>query len=137
MDSARAKLIQEANAVIVAGQALDAVGRFFTEDYRVDAGAVTGTGHAFIRKALRLTQRAFPTLAVTVEILVDDGARVAWMRTLTGRHDGTYQGFPATGRRVTWREMVTSELREGRIAREWLLSDLAEQLLRARKRPAA
>lgn len=135
MDSTRTQLIREANAVIVAGHDLSALERFFAEDYQVHVGKVAGTGHAFIRKALQLSHEAFPKLEVTVEILADDGSRVAWVRTLTGVQQSAYKGFPASNRSITWHEMLTSEFRDGRIAREWLVSDLAEQLLLARKRP--
>ena len=47
---------------------------------------------------------------------------------------GAYAGFPASGRVIVWRDMVTSVFRDGRIAEEWVISDLAEQLLGSRKR---
>ncbi len=34
--------------------------------------------------------------------------------------------------RISWRDMVTSEFRDGRIAEEWVATDLAERLLLAR-----
>ncbi|MBN2406043.1 MAG: ester cyclase [Coriobacteriia bacterium] len=48
-------------------------------------------------------------------------------------HAGDYAGFPATGRRVVWRDMVTSRIEDGSIVEEWVVSDLAEQLPRACK----
>jgi hypothetical protein len=36
-------------------------------------------------------------------------------------------------RRIVWRDMVTSRFRDGLIAEEWAISDLAERLLLARK----
>lgn len=64
---------------------------------------------------------------------MESGDRVAWQRTMRGRQTGPFQGFPATGRRIAWRDMVTSRLHDGRIAEEWAVSDLAERLLLARK----
>jgi hypothetical protein len=46
-------------------------------------------------------------------------------------------GFPATGRPIVWRDMVTSRFQDGRIAEDWVLTDLAERLLLARKRATA
>jgi predicted ester cyclase len=66
--------------------------------------------------------------------VVEDKARVAWQRTLRGKHEGKFKGIPATGLQVIWRGMVTSQFRDGLIAEEWVISDLAEQLLLSRKR---
>lgn len=59
--------------------------------------------------------------------------RVAWQRTLRGTHRDTFQGFPPTGREIVWRDMFTSRFHNGLIAEEWVVTDLAERLLRARK----
>jgi predicted ester cyclase len=42
-------------------------------------------------------------------------------------------GFPATGRRVVWRDMIVSRFVDGVIAEDWVVTDLAERLLLARK----
>lgn len=42
-------------------------------------------------------------------------------------------GFPATGRPIVWRDMLTTQFRDGLISEEWAVSDLAERLLLARK----
>ena len=54
--------------------------------------------------------------------------RVAWQRTLQGSQDGSFRGFPV------WRDMVTSRFRDGRIAEDWVITDVVERLLRTRKR---
>jgi predicted ester cyclase len=43
-------------------------------------------------------------------------------------------GFPATGHRILWRDMVTSRFEDGYIAEEWVVTDQVERLLLARKR---
>ncbi|HRW61363.1 MAG TPA: ester cyclase, partial [Defluviicoccus sp.] len=60
--------------------------------------------------------------------------RVAWQRTLRGKHLGAFKGFPPSERPLVWRDMVTSKFRNGQIAEEWIVTDLAERLLAARKR---
>jgi len=91
-------------------------------------------GHGAIRSVLSMYQRAFPDLQVQVEILVEGTDRVAWQRTLRGTHQGDFKGFPPTGRPIVWRDTVTSRFREGLIAEDWVITDLAERLLLARKR---
>jgi len=79
-------------------------------------------------------RRAFHDLTVEVDILVEASDRVAWQRTIRATHAGDYAGFPATGLTVVWRDMVISRFEDGLVVEDWVISDLAEQLLRARKR---
>jgi steroid delta-isomerase-like uncharacterized protein len=134
MDRSLPDLIQAANSAIIAGGDTDAVADYFTTDYvaHLTEEDMAG-GHRAIRRWLGAVRRAFPDIQVEVEILVEGADRVAWQRTLRGTHQGSYKGFPATGRQVVWRDMVTSRFRDGLIAEDWAISDLAERLLLARK----
>jgi steroid delta-isomerase-like uncharacterized protein len=135
MDQSLAAKIRAANTALLANGNLDAVGEFFTLDYvaHVTDHDMTG-GHDAIRSILGMYRRAFPDLQVDVEILVEGEDRVAWQRRLRATHLGDFKGFPASGRRVVWRDMVTSRFRDGLIAEDWVITDLAERLLLARKR---
>ncbi len=132
MDRSLASKIQAANSALIANGNLDAVGEFFTPDYvtHLTEQDMTG-GHGAIRRVLGMYRRAFGDLQVQVEILVEAKDRVAWQRTLRGTHKGDFKGFPATGRPIVWRDMVTSRFRDGLIAEDWLITDLAEHLLLA------
>ncbi|HEX4955440.1 MAG TPA: ester cyclase [Thermoanaerobaculia bacterium] len=129
-----ASRIQAANAALLVEGDLDAVGEYFAPEYvaHFTGEDLTG-GPAAIRKFLGQLRRAFADLEVEVEILVESRDRVAWQRTIRATHRASYQGFPATDRPIVWRDMVTSRFRDGLIVEDWALSDLAEQLLRARK----
>ena len=134
MDKSLASVIQAANSALIADGNLDAVGDFFTPDYVAHlTDQDMGGGHGDIRRVLRMYQSAFPDLKVEVEILVEGADRVAWQRTLRGTQQGECMGFPASGREVVWRDMLTSRFRDGLIAEDWVVTDLAERLLRARK----
>lgn len=87
-----------------------------------------------MRTYLEMLRRAFPKVRVTVEALLEGDDRIAWQRTLEGDQEGPFAGFPACGRKIVWREMVTSQFRDGRIAEDWIVTDLAEALLKSRKR---
>ena len=78
-------------------------------------------------------RRAFSDLQVEVEVLVKAKDRVAWQRTVRATHKGNFKGFPATGHPIVWRDVVTSRFRDGLIAEDWVITDLAERLLLARK----
>ncbi|MEM7233935.1 MAG: ester cyclase, partial [Planctomycetota bacterium] len=96
-------------------------------------GDMTG-GHDLLRRVVDAYRRAFSDISVDIEVLVEDGDRVAWQRTISAMHTGSFQGLPATNLKTTWRDMVTTRFDGDLIAEEWLVSDLAEQLLRTRKR---
>ncbi len=49
-------------------------------------------------------------------------------------HRTSFMGPPAAGRKIVWRDVRTTRCRDGRVAEEWVISDPAERLLRARKR---
>jgi steroid delta-isomerase-like uncharacterized protein len=127
--------IKAANLALIIHNNLDAVGQFFTPDYVVHVtGQTMALGHDGIRRMLRMYRRAFADIQLEVEILVTAKDRVAWLRTFRATHKGDFKGFPATGRPIVWRDMVASRFRDGLIAEDWLITDLAERLLLARKR---
>ena len=135
MKKTLATTIQTANAILIAGGNLNAVGEFFAADYVAHiTDEDVALDHAGIQKFLDLYWQAFPDLQVEVEILVEGKDRVAWQRTLRGTHEGAFKGFPPSGRLIVWRDMVTSRFHEGMIAEEWVISDLAERLLLSRKK---
>ena len=133
MNKSCPQIIEEANETLISDGDLDAVGNFFTSDYTVH---ITGRdfkgGHKIVRDTLGELQKSFPDIQVDVEILVEGKERVAWQRTLRGAHEGKFKGFPASGLKIVWRDMVTSRFRDGLIVEEWAISDLAEHLLHAR-----
>jgi steroid delta-isomerase-like uncharacterized protein len=135
MNPSLASRIEAANAALLPDGDPDAIGQFFAPDYvaHLTDQDMTG-GHDAIRKILDSYRRAFTDLHVDVEILVEAGDRVAWQRTLRATHQGDFKGFPGTGRPIVWRDMVTSRFRDGLIAEDWVITDLAERLLLARKR---
>ncbi len=127
--------ILAANQTLVAQGKLDAIGDFFSSDYLVHlTDQDIAGGHKLVREFLELYQRAFPKINVQVEILVEGSDRVAWQRTLRAKHQGAFKGFPPSGRTLVWRDVITSRFRDGLIAEEWVISDLAEQLLLSRKK---
>ncbi len=134
MDRSLALKIREANSALIVNRKLEAVGDFFAPDYvahLTDRDAEVGLDA--IRGFIGMLHGAFPDIEIEVEILVEGENRVAWQRTLQGTHQGDFMGFPASGRRMVWRDMVTSRFRDGLIAEDWAISDLAERLLDARK----
>lgn len=135
MTGALPRRIVDANESILGRGDLDAVSEFFAPGFIAHfTGRDMKGGPRAVRKFASQILDAFPGVKVSVQILAQDGDRVAWQRTLRGTQRGAYEGFPASGRRVTWRDMVVSRFEGGLIVEDWAISDLAEQLLRSRKR---
>jgi len=129
-----ASRIRTANAVVLVRGQLDAADEFFAPDYVAHAtDRDLRTGPAAVRGFVGTLRRAFPDIEADVEILVESDDRIAWQRTVRGTQSGAFMGFPPSNRRVVWRDMVTSRFRDGRIAEDWVVTDLAERLLLARK----
>ena len=134
MNQSLASKIKAANSALIADGNLEAVAEFFTPDYLAHVTEEDmALGHNGIRRVLGMYQQAFPDLQVEVMILVEGKNRVAWQRKLRGIHQGNFKGFPPSGRQIVWRDMVTSQFRDGLIAEDWFITDLAERLLLARK----
>lgn len=66
---------------------------------------------------------AFPDLHIEVEHLVADGDDVAFAYTVTGTHDGPFQGHAATGRAIKVRGMQISRFAKGLLVERWGSSD--------------
>jgi predicted ester cyclase len=82
---------------------------------------------------VELYRKAFTELSVDVVVLLESSEFVAWQRTIRATHSGAFKGFPGTSQPIVWREMVVSRFVGKLIGEEWVVSDLAERLLLARK----
>lgn len=127
-------IIEAANLAVLVNGNLHEVGNYFTADY---VAHVTGQdfsgGHDVVKKIVRTYRRAFSEIEVQIDILVKTSHRLAWQRTLRAKQTGPFKGFPATNRIIVWHDMIISEFRDGLIAEDWVVTDLAEKLLLSRK----
>lgn len=123
-----------ANASLIGDGNIQEIEKYFDENYVVNVGGLMKTGHEGIRGFTKAIHSAFSDLSVDVTILVECGNRISWQRRVRGTQTGAFQGFPASGLKITWRDMVVSQFEDGKIAQEWVVSDMAEALLRSRKR---
>ena len=72
-----------------------------------------------------LVKRAFPDLEIHVDDLVAANDKVALRLTLSGTHEGEFQGIPATGRTISYVSHEFYRLADGVFAEEWICSDMA------------
>ena len=72
-----------------------------------------------------LMKHAFPDLEIRVDDLVAAGDKVALRLTLSGTHQGEFQGIPATGRTISYVSHEFYRVADGLVAEEWICSDMA------------
>jgi predicted ester cyclase len=126
--------IVAANEAIVVNGKVDSIEHYFSPEYVVHVNGQTFSGgHDVVRKFINTYHRAFSAIEVDIQFLVKTKNRIAWRRTLSAIHIGAFKGFPATNRPLQWHDMVTSAFSNGLIIQEWVVSDLAENLLLSRK----
>ena len=126
-------IVHEANAQLIEHGNTDVISDDFSSDYVAHASSTTRRGHASIRGFVGMLHGAFSDLSVEVEVLSEADERITWQRTIDGTQAGDFQGFPATGRRLSWHDMVVSQFADSLISEEWVVTDWAEALLRSRK----
>jgi predicted ester cyclase len=67
---------------------------------------------------------AFPDARITIDGAVEEGDLVSSRWTITGTHQGPFQGVPATGKRVTIPGVDMSRVVNGQVAEHWAQFDL-------------
>lgn len=123
-----------ANNLLAANADLEDICVYFDRAYIAHTtGKTLSGGHKIVKGFVRGIEKAFTDIEISVDILMAEKDKVAWRRTWRAVQTGPYKGFPATNKRMTWSDMVVTRFEGGLIAEDWLLTDLAEQLLRARK----
>jgi steroid delta-isomerase-like uncharacterized protein len=98
--------------------------------FRGSLGTET-TGIAALKDYVRTVRAAFPDFHNRIDELVGEANVVVARLTYTGTHRGPLFGFAPTGRRIEYAGVALFTLREGRVARAWVLGDvhgLREQL---------
>jgi steroid delta-isomerase-like uncharacterized protein len=87
------------------GRDLDLIDSITAPDF-VNRNALPGTpaGPEGQRQVVQRLWDAFPDAHFEIEHLASDGDTVICIGTMSGTHEGTLLGIPATDRRVQWRQ---------------------------------
>lgn len=102
----------------------------FSKDYCAHAGNKAYRGKSFIKRYAREIRNAIHHLKVEqIEVLSLSKDKISWLRKLSGTHKMALRGIPASDKKVLWYEMVVSRFENSKIAEEWVISELAGQLL--------
>ncbi len=93
-------------------------------DYRYHApDGSEMVGPAALTELLQGFRGAFSDLEARVETMISRDGVVASTMTLTGTHDGDFDGLPPTGARLTVPLAIFSRMADGRIVEEWEFFD--------------
>ena len=71
---------------------------------------------------------AFPDLRVKVEDLIAEGDKIVGRVTLTGTHQGELMGIPATGKKVSFSEILIVRISNGKAVEQWEVADTMSRM---------
>lgn len=89
------------------------------------AGVPPMHGQETWRQGVEVMRQGFPDMRARIEDIFGSDDRVAVRLTFHGTHTGEFQGFPATGRAVSYTSNEIYRVVNGVIAEEWICSDMA------------
>lgn len=80
-------------------------------------------GHQGIRQFYESLRQAFPDLHFTIEDQVADADRIVTRWSADGTHTGTFQGLPATGKRIRLSGIDIDRFVDGKVVECWPQAD--------------
>lgn len=112
----------------------DMVHEMFSIEYLAHAGEKVYRGHPFLKKYVAQIRRAMPDIRIkNLKVLSETEDRLTTLRFYTGTHSSSLMGIPASKKRISWYEMAVTRFETGMIVEEWIVSDLAFQLMQKLK----
>ena len=119
-------LLQSAFAALNAGE-LDRCQALLAPDFVINLFGVPFPlhGREIWRQNVDGMYRAFPDLRAEIDDIFASAGKVAVRLTFRGTHRDEFQGVPATHRRVEYPSLELYRVADGRIAEEWIASDIA------------
>jgi predicted ester cyclase len=109
---------------------LDIIDSVFHESYIAHEGNKSYSGLKFVEQYIRKLRKAIPDIIIRkLEFLSQSENYISWQRSFSGTHKAALHGIPASGKKVKWNEIVVTRFEGEKIAEDWLVSDLAFQLM--------
>ena len=112
---------------VINGRDLDAVGDYFADEQTA----------GWVRKGCFFYFQAVPDLHVALDEFVAEGDRVFLRSTMTGTHDGEFQGIPATGRHIASESAEVFRIADGKIVGYWCMVDVSGLMRQLTEEPVA
>lgn len=102
----------------------------FSESYTAHAGDKTFNGHKFIKNYTSQIRKSISNIKlINFTVLSENNNLITWQRSFSGTHIKQLKGIPASNKKIKWYEIVVSKIENKKIVEEWLVSDLAFQLM--------
>lgn len=122
---ANIRLMQDAVAALNRRD-LDACVGLLTPDFAINLAGVPGQmrGTDAWRGNAQVMLAAFSDIRIHVEDIFATEDKVALRIRLTGTHDGAFLGTPPSGRPIDYQSNELYRIADGRIAEEWICSDM-------------
>lgn len=76
-----------------------------------------------LKEAMITFRQAFPDLKAKAEDIIAENDKVVGRFTVTATHKGDFMGIPATGKQVSYEEIVIVRLQDGKIVEHWSVAD--------------
>lgn len=109
---------------------LDGCLSLMTDDFLINIAGMPHRrrGTADWRQNVGVILTGFPDLDLRMDDIVSEGDRVAVRMTFTGTHTGEFMGVSPTGRRIEYSSSEIYRFENGKIAEEWINSDVLSLL---------
>src|SRR5574344_1018275 len=102
----------------------------FVDGYVAHDGDKKHSGQKFVKQFIGKLRLAIPDLKIEkIEFLSQTEETLTWQRSFSGTHKVELQGIPASMKKVKWNEIVVTRFEGEKIAEDWLVSNLALQLM--------
>ena len=103
---------------------LDVLDELLAQDF-VNHSAVSEHRHGIegFKHVNKWVRAGFSYAHYEIEDMIAEADRVACRITLTGTHDGVFQGSPPTGRRLRMDHVHWHRLAEGKVVERWAVRD--------------
>jgi predicted ester cyclase len=85
-------------------------------------------GREGFKTAFAQFRAAFPELSVSIRDILPSGDKVVGYFTVTGVHRGELFGIPATGKTVSYDEIVIVRFAGGQIVEHWSVADTLQMM---------
>lgn len=76
-----------------------------------------------VRRVIAEFMSAFPDLQFNIDDIFGEGDRVVTRMTASATHQGTFLGFPPTGKKVNCSVIGIARIADGKIAEHWGVTD--------------
>lgn len=112
---------------VVNEQKLDVLDQVFSEDYvfhEMNGADSYSIKDRTLRPFLESLFKAFPDLNYKIDLIVEEGDKVALYCTATGTNKHDFLGIKAAGNRVTFKEIFIFRINDHRIVEGWGVVDI-------------